>query len=75
MQSMWEPANVPRMVSPANHAVFEFFVRLKEGSTTDFGAPDPVDANRVVLITAPNFTAPSNKAQNVLNLAESPPVQ
>jgi hypothetical protein len=60
------------MVSPANHAVMQFFVSLADGSTTNFAAPVPVDAAKVVSVSAPPFAALSARAQQVLNLAESP---
>lgn len=60
------------MVSPANHSVMQFFVSLVDGGITSFTAPVPVDAQKVVSISAPDFAALPGPAQNVLKLAESP---
>lgn len=60
------------MVSPANHSVMQFFVSLDEGGITTFTAPVPVDAQKVVSISSPDFGALPDPAQNVLKLAESP---
>ena len=60
------------MVSPANHSVVQFFVNLVDGRTTNFSAAVPVDARKVVSISAPDFTSLPGPAQNVLKLAESP---
>lgn len=59
-------------VSPANHSVVQFFASLNDARTTEFTAPVPIDAQKVVTISAPDFTALPSQAQNVLNLAESP---
>ena len=60
------------MVSPANHSVVQFFVNLMDGSVTNFPKLVPIDPQKVVSISAPDFTALPSPAQEVLNLAESP---
>lgn len=59
-------------VSPANHSVLQSFVNLTDGGITDFRAPVPVDAQKVVSISGPDFTGLPRQAQDVLSLAESP---
>ena len=60
------------MVTPANHAVLQFFVSLRDGGITDFETQAPVDPGKVISISGPEFSALSAPAQKVLNLAESP---
>jgi hypothetical protein len=60
------------MVSPANHRIIQFFTMLADGKTTEVAAAVPIDPLKVVSISAPAFASLDTKAQNTLNLAESP---
>lgn len=60
------------MVSPANHSIVQFFVTLTDGATTEFTAPVPINAQKVLSIDAPAFEALSPLAKGILNTAEAP---